>query len=310
MNKDLKKKAELAESLSVVEDKKLTLKRLEEKKELQDVRTAQELANETLILGGEARAHVLYAQMGRAGFFVTMKKIKESEAYKNISECGGTWAGYCELLGFNASTVDKNLKSIEVFGEAYYRALLNHGLGYRDLATIKALPMGARAEIFEGDGERLKKMTKVEIREWVDELKARHQSEKSSLKTNLKAAEKKLSKAEAKAENQAKQIGQLEKDLKEAKTGLGENEEQALKTLSGLHNSITGVAAMLQATDTELKVQIRSQAMGFLAYMETLARLTMIELGYELGDGTTWGEVEAARADFEKFYGDGDPDLH
>ena len=47
--------------------------------------------------------------------------------------------------------------------------------------------------------------------------------------------------------------------------------------------------------------------MGLLGYMEHLARLTMLQLGLEMGDGTTPAEVAMAQAEFEGMHGEAGP---
>ena len=121
-----------------------------------------------------------------------LKRIKESKAYKAVEEAGGTWAGYCALLGFSAGKIDKDLLNLEVLGEEFVAASLRLGLGYRDLATIRALPDETRLQITDGKIVNLEKASKKEIREAVEDLIIRHGQETKRLTTELEGKTKLL----------------------------------------------------------------------------------------------------------------------
>ena len=66
------------------------------------------------------------------------------------------------------------------------------------------------------------------------------------------------------------------------------------------------MAAKIRATHPDLKALIKAEAFQLLTYMESLARLTALELGLEMGDGTTPADVEIARAEHEQVHGGSD----
>ena len=279
-------------------------KRQQEKARIAAVEEAKEIANKARFQGGQVQAYDFIDKTVRMAKMATLKRIKDSQAYKEVEEAGGTWAGYCKLIGFSIRKVDEDLKNLETFGEEFLEASHRLGLGYRDLATIRALPDETRLQITDGKIVNLESASKKEIREAVEDLIIRHGQETKRLTTQLEEKEKKLKQAGVREEAQEEKIWDLKNKLEAAQTGLGRDEQQALKEISKLKKQITGVAAKLKATDPKLKAVVKAESMELLGYMEALARLTMLELGLELGDGTTPAEVAMAQAEFEQMHGD------
>ncbi len=265
---------------------------------------AQKLAQDALMLGGQAQAHDFHAKVANLGRLAALKRVKESKGYKNIGD--GTWAAYCRRLGFTARKIDEDLKNLEVFGEEFLASAHRLGLGYRDLAQLRALPEDARLQITDGKVVNLEKASRGEIRALIEDMAIRHAAERKRLEDQVTEAERGRKRAEEKAEAEAQRTEKLRKKLEQAEAGLGDDEAAALKKLAGFKREIAGICNLIGATDPGWTPRVKSEALALLAFAEDLSRLTAIRLSHEFGDGTSPAEVEAAEEEFSRHWPEDD----
>ncbi|MBW2618504.1 MAG: hypothetical protein JRC92_06490, partial [Deltaproteobacteria bacterium] len=272
--KQTEKKAIAAEAAKRNEEKELAAA---EKDRAVAEKEARRMALEITLLGGQAQAFDFQAHLSSLAGLVKLKQIKESLAYKDVGD--GTWAGFLKTLGFGRRKIDEDIKNLEAFGGRFLESAHRLGLGYRDLAKLRALPEEARLQITDGKVVNLDKAKRGEVRELVEDLIVRNQVEKKNLTERAEGAEKKLKKAKEKEAAAEEKIKKLAADLEEAKTGLGADHAEAVRRLAGYKKMVTGLCNILRATDPSLRAPVRAEALRLPAYMEDLARLTALELG-------------------------------
>ena len=57
-----------------------------------------------------------------------LKEVKESRVYKAANRSGGTWAGYCKMVGFSARKVDVYLCNLDAVKEELEKRKKEMGL--------------------------------------------------------------------------------------------------------------------------------------------------------------------------------------
>lgn len=85
-------------------------------------------------LAGRIEGLNVTAKFANVSALLTLKKIKESKAYKII----GTWEKYCESIGMSRALVDTNLQNLEELGEEFLLTVSSFGLGYRELRKLRS----------------------------------------------------------------------------------------------------------------------------------------------------------------------------
>lgn len=279
----------------------VAVRRAEEKLADVEAAEAKHLADAALLLGGQAQAFAFIETFGRVAAIAKLKQVKETGAYKQHH---GTWEAFCSSLGFTRRKIDIDIQNLETLGADFLAASDRLGLGYRDLAALRALPEDARLQITDGRVVNLEEASKQEIRLLVEDLAARHSTEKRRLVDESAETARKLARVEGDLRTETAQNDQLKTRVRTLETGLGETEQEALKRLASIRTQITGAVNLIRATDPGLGTVIGAEVQGVLAYVGDLARLAALEVGRSFDDGTSPAEVEAAQAEFDQLWGE------
>lgn len=181
----------------------------------------EELIAEASRLTGRVEAFGFISQLTTVGTLISLKKIKESGAYKELPGIK-TWEDYCKSIGFSRTKIDEDLNNLNTFGEEFLTTVGTFGLGYRELRSLsKSSKTGAlqiKDESVVINGEVISLDEKDILKDALTDLVAKNKEEISKLKAENKAKDKIVQTyAEAKeAKEQELKAAQIEKEaLKE-----------------------------------------------------------------------------------------------
>lgn len=181
----------------------------------------EELIAEASRLTGRVEAFGFISQLTTVGTLISLKKIKESGAYKELPGVK-TWEDYCKSLGFSRTKIDEDLNNLNTFGEEFLTTVGTFGLGYRELRSLsKSSKTGAlqiKDESVVINGEVIPLDEKDILKDALTDLVAKNKEEISKLKAENKAKDKMVQTyAEAKeAKEQELKAVKIEKEaLKE-----------------------------------------------------------------------------------------------
>ncbi|MCG6659299.1 hypothetical protein HOP52_16190 [Halomonas campisalis] len=181
---------------------------------------ARDEANQLL---GEARAMNAVAKLTTVVTLKTLAKVKKTQVYKELKgksgidsqgnkiDDVGTWEGYCRAIGRSKSSVDTDLKNLEVFGEEALESLRAIGAGYRELRKLRQLPDEQRELIIQGEAVQAgDKETLVEL---IEDMAARHAKEKESLQQKADESRQELEASRRVTQDKSSRIAELEEQL-------------------------------------------------------------------------------------------------
>lgn len=177
----------------------------------------EELIAEANRLTGRVEAFGFISQLTTVGTLISLKKIKESGAYKELSGVK-TWEDYCKSLGFSRTKIDEDLNNLNTFGEEFLTTVGTFGLSYRELRSLsKSSKTGAlqiKDESVVINGEVISLDEKDILKDALTDLVAKNKEEISKLKAENKAKDKMVqtyAEAKEKKEQELKQAN-IEKD--------------------------------------------------------------------------------------------------
>lgn len=78
---------------------------------------------------------------------VQLNKVKESKGYCGI----GTWQEYCNYLGLDRATIDKQLLNLKTFGEQFLLTVSSFGVGYREMIKLRQLSHDGAVQVNTDD---------------------------------------------------------------------------------------------------------------------------------------------------------------
>lgn len=205
--------------------------------ERQEIKEQEQAEREELIaeasrLTGRVEAFSFISKLTTVGSLMTIKKIKESGAYKELPNCK-TWQDYCKSIGFSANKIDEDLLNLNTFGENLLTTVGDFNLGYKDLRQLRKEVKSGQLEVKDEsvviDGEVIPLDDKDELRDALDTLlksKYKEIEEKDKL---LKEKEiqlevvretkdsfaRRMDKAEEEAEKYKKEINVLNNNIEQ-----------------------------------------------------------------------------------------------
>lgn len=149
----------------------------------------RDLLNQLL---GQAQAFDAASQLLRTFGVSKLAYIKETKAYKehagaiapNGSVLKGTWEEFCGLIGMSVDKVDADIANLRAFGEGALEAMNGMGIGYRDLAQYRKLPVDERAALIAA-AETGDKNHFLDLAETIIERHATEKAESEEIITGL-----------------------------------------------------------------------------------------------------------------------------
>lgn len=165
--------------------------------ERQDIKEKEREERETLIaeasrLTGRVEAFGFMSKVATVSHLMTLKKIKESGIYKELSNIK-TWEEYCKSIGYTRRHIDDQLESLTLLGSEFLETGFQFGLGYRDLKQLKKEIKAGNLEVKDAeviiDGEVIPLDDKDELRDALDTLLKSKYKEIEKLKDEIKTKE-------------------------------------------------------------------------------------------------------------------------
>lgn len=124
---------------------------------------------------------------------LTFKTIKDSKQYKGLvyENDNGESVTVTDLkdvcdafFGRSYESMTRDLNNLEAFGAEFLESSQSMGLGYRDLRKLRQLPTDEQTLIIES--EAVEAGDKEAIKDKIEEMLAKHVTEKSTLEKNLR----------------------------------------------------------------------------------------------------------------------------
>lgn len=174
----------------------------------------RDLLNQLL---GQAQMADAFAQFSKTVLTSKMAFVKENKLYQSLKgkkgqdglEFSGTWAEFCNLLGYTPEHANESINNLQSFGEEALESMSRMGIGYRELRQFRRLPEDQKSALIEV----AKEGDKTALLELAEEMIAKHAREKEELKTDLEISRQML--AEKKEE-----LGTMRNEKEELKARL------------------------------------------------------------------------------------------
>lgn len=161
---------------------------------------------------GQIQAFDFIQKLATVASLKLIQKAKDTKLYKGLTYINdeekaatvATWDEFCQFkLNSPRRTIEDRLVNLAAFGEEFYEASQNIGLGVRDLRKLRQLPDGDQSVII--DSEAVELGDKEAVKELIEDLTIQHKKEKSELKKELKDTDAQLkANREMSAENAVK----------------------------------------------------------------------------------------------------------
>ncbi|MGI1561982.1 hypothetical protein ACKQC9_29555 [Klebsiella michiganensis] len=153
----------------------------------------RDLLNQLL---GQAQMADAFAQFSKTVLTSKMAFVKENKLYQSLKgkkgqdglEFSGTWAEFCNLLGYTPEHANESINNLQSFGEEALESMSRMGIGYRELRQFRRLPEDQKSALIEV----AKEGDKTALLELAEEMIAKHAREKEELKTDLEISRQML----------------------------------------------------------------------------------------------------------------------
>lgn len=153
----------------------------------------RDLLNQLL---GQAQMADAFAQFSKTVLTSKMAFVKENKLYQSLKgkkgqdglEFSGTWAEFCNLLGYTPEHANESINNLQSFGEEALESMSRMGIGYRELRQFRRLPEDQKSALIEV----AKEGDKTALLDLAEEMIAKHAREKEELKTDLEISRQML----------------------------------------------------------------------------------------------------------------------
>ncbi|MDK7601715.1 hypothetical protein QP556_11775 [Citrobacter freundii] len=201
----------------------------------------RDLLNQLL---GQAQMADAFAQLSKTVLTSKMAFVKENKLYQSLKgkkgqdglEFSGTWAEFCNLLGYTPEHANESINNLQSFGEEALDSMSRMGIGYRELRQFRRLPDDQKSALIEV----AKEGDKTALLELAEEMIAKHTKEKENLKTDLEISRQTLAEKKDEINALKDQTDELKAKLtRRATTETPDEEGQALETeTTGLKSGV------------------------------------------------------------------------
>ncbi|MDU4391217.1 MAG: hypothetical protein E7I52_18095, partial [Klebsiella michiganensis] len=114
----------------------------------------RDLLNQLL---GQAQMADAFAQFSKTVLTSKMAFVKENKLYQSLKgkkgqdglEFSGTWAEFCNLLGYTPEHANESINNLQSFGEEALESMSRMGIGYRELRQFRRLPEDQKSALIE-----------------------------------------------------------------------------------------------------------------------------------------------------------------
>lgn len=172
---------------------------------------------------GMLKAFDFTKKVTTVGALKVLAELKEAKQYKGLDLLDkdknprrvGTWAEFCDCLGYSVNKIDEDLQNLSKFGEDFLETSQRLGLGYREMRKLRQLPEEARAEIVDADYSEA--TDKEDLIEKIEDLTAKHVREKDALTKQLETAKGNYEAQSKVMANKDRKINELSEELAKKK---------------------------------------------------------------------------------------------
>lgn len=274
----------------------------------------RDLLNQLL---GQAQMADAFSKFSKTVLTSKLAFVKENKLYQQLKgkktqdglDFSGTWAEFCNLLGFTPEHANESIANLNQFGTEALESMSSMGIGYRELRQYRKLPEDQKQALIEvakaGDKEG--------FMELAEEIIAKHTKEKEALKIELEDArdqaddlatsKKALEDSLAEARKQARQFAKASPD-EQAQT-LRTSVEDVAKVIEAdidttLNKSLSQLLEHGDETGASQKAWVQGQLQTILDRVKKVADRMNIELSLKQDDKPAWmqgvdvGTAEAA----------------
>lgn len=246
----------------------------------------RDLLNQLL---GQAQMADAFTKFSKTVLTSKLAFVKENKLYQQLKgkktqdglDFSGTWAEFCNLLGFTPEHANESIANLNQFGSDALESMSSMGIGYRELRQYRKLPEDQKLALLEV----AKTGDKSEFLDLAEELIARHTKEKADLSRQLEESAKEheatakrlevVTEQKAEAEAKAARIAVMTPD----------------KSLADLQTKATKISNTAAGA---IKGEVR-QALLKLNEMPPSASRTVFAAGLL---GTLQAEINALREEF------------
>ena len=280
----------------------------------QNQQERETLIAEAYILTGRAQAFSVSAKFGNVSALLILKQIKENKTYKNMPNVG-TWANYCQLLGYSPRLIDEQLTNLNTLGQEFLETVSTFGLGYRELRKLRSAASEGNFSITDNaitieviEGETTKQETislndKDELKDALERIIAAKDEALAAKDRELKAQKDlndwnkdRLDKTEKQLQTATKELNKL--NGKGGLNGIPSDDYPIFSRLSSIATDITGIYAELKNIHAETLSDNNTQYLyGTIMYMVQLANELSFLVPACIGDLTTTEEELAEIAE-------------
>ncbi|WP_065204280.1 hypothetical protein [Shewanella woodyi] len=173
-------------------DTKVTDLSAEQEKSVIETKEVLASKQDVLIKIGQIQAFNFTAKLLTVSELKLLKEVKESKTYKGLTYINdkgevltvSTWVECCEhILKSSRQHIDDKLINLQQFGNEFFEASQNMGLGYRDLRKLRQLPEQEQALVIDSDA--IDMGDKDAVKELIEELTEKHAKEQHDLNQEL-----------------------------------------------------------------------------------------------------------------------------
>lgn len=182
------------------------------------INTKEVLASkqEVLMAIGQVQAFDFVQKLVTVTELKLVQQIKESKSYKGLAYKNEneelvtvtTWEDCCKyLLKTSREQLDAKLLNLQTFGEEFFEASQNMGLGYRELRKLRQLPSDEQALIINSEAVDLG--DKEAVKELIEDYTFQHVTEKAELQKQVDEAKQNEAAIRDIAQSKQQELDQL-----------------------------------------------------------------------------------------------------
>ncbi|MGW1368785.1 hypothetical protein [Providencia hangzhouensis] len=179
------------------------------KKESQEAED-RDLLNQLL---GQVQMAEAFSKFSKTVLTSKMAFVKENKLYQSLKgrknqdglEFSGTWAEFCNLLGYTPEHANESIANLQSFGEEALESMSRMGIGYREMRQYRKLPADQQQALIEV----AKEGDKESLMELAEELIAKQVKEKEALKADLEISRQNV----AEKKEQVSQLQEANEEL-------------------------------------------------------------------------------------------------
>ncbi|WP_205881846.1 hypothetical protein [Leeia aquatica] len=151
-----------------------------------DYSEERDLLNQLL---GQAQMAEAFSKFSKTVLVSKLAFVKENKLYQQLSGkrtqdglgYSGTWAEFCNLLGWTPEHANEAISNLHNFGEEALESMSRMGIGYRELRQFRRLPEDQKTALIEV----AKSGDKDSFLELAEDLIAKHAKEKEALSNQM-----------------------------------------------------------------------------------------------------------------------------